>query len=78
MQLKFLKRLIMKIPSKSKYQVKIMDIYVDGSIIGQMVRNRTAQQAWEEMIEMAELRKAWYDTIESNKEVVWKTPIIGD
>jgi hypothetical protein len=61
----------------SKHDVKIMDIKVDGRVIGQLVRKRTAREAFEEHIMCAGFRKQWNKAMESATQVL-RVPIFEE
>lgn len=61
---------------KNKYDEIIMPINIDGKHVGDLVRKRTARQAWEQRVFIAELKKQWQEAIK--RGTVWRTPIIGE
>lgn len=60
----------------SKYDLKIMDLTVDGVKIGELVQYRTARQEAEARWTIAKLRRAYHKSIENCKS--FKVPIIGN
>lgn len=60
---------------KGKYDIIIMPIIANGRLIAELIQKRTAREAWETRIEMAEFRRLFYKSIEGSK--AFRVPIIG-
>ena len=61
----------------SKHDRILLEMKVDGKLIGWLIQPRTARQAWEEQVMCAELRKQWRIMIESSKNTI-RVPVFGD
>ena len=59
----------------SKYDQKIMDIYVKGKKVGCLFRKMSAEEYAEDYWRLMEIKKLFKEQIENSKNV-FKTPII--